>query len=208
MGFLDNLIRREVRRAVSSAADAVTDNVMNAVLGKVGQTGANTSSGTDTSAKANTPSGGNTSSRPNITVDGVPIFGGKNSNSTTGNDEAIRENKEATGMENCSGEELLRQRIERIAAAEKPEFELRGQVSSSEVDAPQGAEPYFSYGFYKDGKLVAVIQILHTNNAYGYKRVRLAQRACRAQGVKYMNFMSYMTNRPEYVSNCFTRMLR
>ena len=103
-------------------------------------------------------------------------------------------------QKSCSGERLLRQRIEEIAARELPQYELRQQVSTAEVEAPEKAEPYFEYGFYQDGVLKAVIKILKNNNAYRRKSVLLAQQACREHQVVYMNFMSYMMNRPEYIS--------
>lgn len=121
-------------------------------------------------------------------------------NVSAGTDSTAKENAAATKRENCSGERLLRQRIEEIAAKEKPEYELRQKVSTSEVNAPKGAKPFFDYGFYRDGALVAAIMILDNNNAYCRRNVRLAQQACRDQRVGYMNFMSYMMNRPEYIS--------
>ena len=122
--------------------------------------------------------------------------------------DVYRENRKATGRPDCSGERLLRQRIEEAAACEIPEYELRRQISNSEVDAPAGAKPYFSYGFYRDGALVAVIQILTDNNAYCRRSVRLAQKACEDRQVAYMNFMSYMTNRPEYIAERLVKTIR
>ena len=118
------------------------------------------------------------------------------------------ENLAATGREESSGEELLGKRIEEIAARDLPGFELRKQVPSSEVDAPEGAESYFEYGFYRDGKLVAVVKFLWDNNAYCRKSVRLAQQACRDKQVTYLNFMSYMTNRPEYIAERLKKNIR
>lgn len=122
--------------------------------------------------------------------------------------DAARENMAATKQKNCSGERLLRQRIEDIAARELPEYELRQRVPSSEVAAPGGARRFFDYGFYQNGLLVAVIMVLETNNAYNYKEVRLAQQACREQQIEYMNFMSYMMNKPEYISQRLKEHLR
>lgn len=115
-------------------------------------------------------------------------------------DSTALENKRATKLENCSGEQLLRQRIEEIAAREKPEYELRQRIPASEVGAPEGARPFFDYGFYRDGALVMVIMIIYDNNMYRRKDVVLAQRACQGQRVKYINLMAYMMNRPEYIS--------
>lgn len=115
-------------------------------------------------------------------------------------DSVAAENKAATKLENCSGTELLRKRIEEAAAREKPEYELRQKVPASEVGAPEGARPFFDYGFYRDGVLMMVVMIIYNNNMYRRKDVVLAQRACQAQRVKYINLMAYMTNRPEYIS--------
>lgn len=138
------------------------------------------------------------------------VFGRKEQPATVSasQDSTDRENAAATKLINCSGERLLRQRIEEIAAREKPEYELRQNVSSKEVNAPDGAEPFFDYGFYRDNLLVAVIMILDNNNAYRRKSVRLAQQACQDQHVGYMNFMSYMTNHPKYISGRLERNLR
>lgn len=184
MGFLDNLLRREVRKAVSGAVDMVADGIINAVTGQDGQDGGNTVSAAD------------------------PAASGDKFGSIAYGNGALKENKGATRQANCSGERLLRHRIEEIAAREKPEYELRQKVSSSQVGAPGGAEPYFDYGFYRDGMLAAVIQILDDNNAYCRKSVRLAQQACEDRQVAYMNFMSYMTNRPEYIAKRLEEKLR
>ncbi|MCM1064296.1 MAG: hypothetical protein NC420_07460 [Eubacterium sp.] len=123
-------------------------------------------------------------------------------------DQTARENASETRERNRSGERLLRQRIEEAAAREKPEYELRRNVSSREVGAPQDAEPTFDYGFYKNGILAAVIMILDDGNGYRRRSVRLAQMACGQRGVTYMNFMSYMMNRPEYISQRLQQNLR
>lgn len=161
MGFLDNLLRREVRKVINRAVDTVVDDTLQNVFGKNEQ---NSGGSTEFSA------------------------------------DPEKENKAATRSSGNSGEKLLRRRIEEIAARELPDYELRQQVPSSQVSAPKGAEPYFDYGFYQGGVLVAVIKILKDNNAYCRKSVRLAQQACQDQRVAYMNFMAYMTNRPDYIA--------
>lgn len=127
---------------------------------------------------------------------------------STGRVDTARENKAATKQENNSGDRLLRQRIEEIAAREQSAYELRQRVPSREVAAPEGAREFFDYGFYQNGILVAVIMILEHNNAYNLKAVRLAQQACQERQVEYMNFMAYMMNRPEYISQRLKEHLR
>ncbi len=119
-----------------------------------------------------------------------------------------KENRAAAKQSGCSGERLLRQRIEEIAARDWPTYELRRQVPCSQVGAPEGAESFFDYGFYQGGALVAVIKILKDNNAYCRKSVRLAQQACQDRQIVYMNFMSYMANRPEYIAERFRENIR
>ena len=189
MGFLDNLLRREVRRVVNSAVNTAVDSVMNTVLDQNGQP-----EGEGSSAVVDSGTGGNNTATESKAA------------AKRGNTAA--ENKKATRQENNSGERLLRQRIEKTAARELPQYELRQRIPSSQVNAPRGAEPYFDYGFYLDGLLTAVIIILDDNNAYRRTSVRLAQQACHDQQVVYMNFMSYMMNRPEYISQRLKKNLR
>ncbi|MCI8288134.1 MAG: hypothetical protein HFH89_10835 [Lachnospiraceae bacterium] len=40
-------------------------------------------------------------------------------------------------------------------------------------------------------------------NAYCRRDVRLARMACELKKIPYMNFMDYMENRPEYISQRF-----
>lgn len=173
MGFLDNLLRKEVRKVISDAVDTVVDDVLKNTFGKDGDNS-----------------------------------GAGNGAAQTNTDSVEKENRKATGAEECSGEDLLGKRIEEIAARDWSDYELRKQVPSSEVNAPEGAEAFFEYGFYQGGVLVAVIKILNDNNAYCRKSVRLAQDACRGQNVRYMNFMSYMMNRPEYIAKRFADNIR
>ena len=206
MGYLDNLLRREVRKVVSSAVDTVADSVINAVLGKDGRAGENTASVTADHATVENNAG--RENKAEFAVSRDSAMRESKARLAVSGEGAIRENKAATRQANCSGEGLLRRRIEEIAAREKPEYELRQRVPSSQVGAPRGAEPYFDYGFYQNGILVAVIQILDSNNAYCRRSVRLAQQACEDRQVAYMNLMSYMTNRPEYIAKRLRENLR
>lgn len=103
----------------------------------------------------------------------------------------------------CCGEAELRRRIEKIIAEEWPGYELRKDVPSSVMGAPMGARAFYSYGIYWGESPKAMIMILNNNNAYCRKDVRLARMACEQKKVPYMNFMDYMENRPEYISQRF-----
>lgn len=128
--------------------------------------------------------------------------------SAAGRSDTAAENKKATRQENNSGERLLRQRIEEIAAREFPQYELRQRIPGSQAGVPGDAESYFDYGFYQSGILTAVINILDDNNAYRCASVRLAQKSCHDRQIVYMNFMSYMMNRPEYIAQRLKANLR
>lgn len=180
MGFLDNLLRREVRKVISNAVDTVVDDTLKNAFGK---------------------DGGNSG-----TGNGAASVGNSAAHYDTAN--VRKENRKATGSDGNSGESLLGKRIEEIAAREWPEYELRKQIPSSQVEAPEGAEPFFEYGFYRDGKLVAVIKFLGDNNAYCRKSVRLARQACKEHQVAYLHFMSYMMNRPDYIAERLRKEIR
>lgn len=103
----------------------------------------------------------------------------------------------------CSGEQELRRRIEKIIAEEWPGYELRKNVPSGVMEAPSDAREFYSYGVYRDNVPKAMIMILKDNNAYCRRDVRLARMACELKKIPYMNFMDYMENRPEYISQRF-----
>lgn len=106
------------------------------------------------------------------------------------------------------GESVLRERIEKIVAEEWADYELKREVPSSVMAAPAGARAAYSYGIYKDNSPKAMIMILSGNNDYRRKEVRLARMACEDKQVAYMNFMSYMANRPEYISERLKKEIR
>lgn len=142
MGFFNNLLRR----AVSSAADTVTDSVINAVLGKDDQSSGNAASHRAMRSEESMA----TATSGRVAVENGPGKGKKAGLAVSGED-AIKENKAATRQGNCSGEDLLRRRIEDIATREKPEYELRQRVPSSQVGAPRGRNPILTMDSTKMG---------------------------------------------------------
>ncbi len=102
--------------------------------------------------------------------------------------------------EEVEGEEGLRERLESVVAEEWPGYELRKNVPSSEMGAQKEAKKYYSYGIYHNGIPVAMIMLIENNNGYRLKGVRLAREACGERRVPYMNFMTYMSNHREYIS--------
>lgn len=105
----------------------------------------------------------------------------------------VRETKEA------GGEKGLRERLETVIGQEWSDYELRKKVPAAEIGAQWGARAY-SYGLYRNGQPKAMIMILTDRNHYRKKDVVLAREACEEKGIPYMNFMSHLPNRTEYIS--------
>lgn len=97
------------------------------------------------------------------------------------------------------GEKGLRERLEKVISQEWYGYELRREISAAELGAQSGARSY-SYGLYQDGEPRAMIMILNNRNHYCRKDVVFARKACEERGIPYMNFMSHLPNRTEYIS--------
>lgn len=166
MGFLDNLLKKETRKAISkmvgNAVDNVFDNLNDTINSKMGNNGETANS--------------------TVTVNTASAA------ATNDPDE-----------ENCYYEEsVVRARIEKVAAEEWAGYELRKNISASEMGAEAGAKDY-TYGLYLNGIPMAMILILDADE-YRLKRVRLAHQACRDKGVFCMNLMLQLPNRRSYIS--------
>nr|MBQ8253213.1 hypothetical protein [Lachnospiraceae bacterium] len=123
----------------------------------------------------------------------IPSKKGQSSSSRNVSRSANKENAKE------SGEKLLRSRLEQIIEEEWSGYELRKNVPASEMNAESGARTY-SYGIYQDGIPKAMIMILDDRNLYKKREVLLSQRACGQMRVAYMNFMTYLPNREDYIS--------
>lgn len=98
-----------------------------------------------------------------------------------------------------TGEAGLRARLEQVVANEYSEYELRQNVPSSEMFAEPGAVDY-SYGMYKNGAPVAMINVISNRNDYRLKRFRLAKEAAVNRGIPHMNFFAHLPNETSYIS--------
>lgn len=94
---------------------------------------------------------------------------------------------------------VIRQRIEKIAAEEYGDLELRKNISASELNAEAGAYDY-TYGLYRNGAPVAMLIILDGRDEYRCKAVRLSREACRNSNIGYVHFLAHMPNRKSYIS--------
>lgn len=103
-------------------------------------------------------------------------------------------------------EVVVRARIEEIIARDFPSLELRRDVPAYEIYAyaEDGAQNY-TYGLYLDGQPKAMIMLLDedNHNLYRSSKITKAKRACENACIPYMNFMLYMSNRPEYITERF-----
>jgi hypothetical protein len=99
-----------------------------------------------------------------------------------------------------SKETICRERIEEVISTEYMGYELRKNIPSTEMYAPQDAVAY-SYGIYNNGYPVLFINIIVDRNDYRTRRYRLAKKASEDNGVPHLNFFCHLPNEKEYISN-------
>lgn len=171
MGFLDNLLKKETRKIISGVVDSVFDNVADNISESI-------------------RSGNSSESR-----------GGVNTGtSKTGNSDS-RCNEGAIGDDDdcCYNEKIVCSRIESVAAEDWGSLELRKNVSCSILNAEAGSIDY-TYGLFRDGAPVAMINVLPGVDDYRRKSVLLSAKACRENGVGYVHFMLKLPNRKTYIA--------
>ncbi|MBQ2803927.1 MAG: hypothetical protein IJF07_08530 [Lachnospiraceae bacterium] len=99
----------------------------------------------------------------------------------------------------CESFEEICKRIEKVVAQEWTGYELRRNISSSEMGADVKARDY-DYGLYLNGAPKAMITILHKPYHGRRSDNRLAHEACQNQGVFCMNLFTHLPNRYSYIS--------
>lgn len=104
-----------------------------------------------------------------------------------------------TDEADCRGKKsVVCKRIETIIAENFSGCELREQVSSREIGAGHISWKY-TYGVYRDGIAVAMINILENPNDYGKKIVLQSKEACKDRGIGYVHFILRLPNRSSYI---------
>lgn len=98
-----------------------------------------------------------------------------------------------------SGEAGLRANLENVLSSEWSSFEVRREIPASELGAPEKARAY-SYGLYENGQPKAMFLVVTDKNHYLNSAARLAQTACKANGIPCLNFFSHLPNTTEYIS--------
>lgn len=171
MGFLDNLIKKEVRKIISGAVDSAVDNVMENVKGAI--------KGNDPSSEAN--------SSPNVSAGSNSAMSAKRRENETGDD-----------ADCCFDENVVRRRIEMIAAQDWPGYELRRNIPAAEFGADEQAHG-FDYGLYLNGQPKVMVMLL---NQYQYRSryVQRAHAACKDQGVGSFHLLMHLPNRKTYIA--------
>lgn len=99
----------------------------------------------------------------------------------------------------CYSEAVVSKRIEKIIADNFSNCELRKEISSKEIGADDIAWNY-TYGVYRDGSAVAMINILDNPNDYRKKIVLQSKAACKEHGIGYVHFLLHLPNRSSYIS--------
>ncbi|MBO5055520.1 MAG: hypothetical protein J6C64_04085 [Lachnospiraceae bacterium] len=94
---------------------------------------------------------------------------------------------------------VVRGRIEKIISENWSDCELRQGISASEIGA-YDIDWKYSYGVYRDGKLLALINILENPNDYKRKIVLQSKAACQNSNIGYVHFLMHLPNRSSYIS--------
>ncbi len=101
--------------------------------------------------------------------------------------------------ESCCGKpDVVEERIRKVLASDFSGMELRKGVRSENIGA-RGISWIYTYGVYKDGIPVAMINFLSGANDYKRKSVLLSKQACEDIRVGYAHFMLRLPNRTSYI---------
>lgn len=118
-------------------------------------------------------------------------------------------NKQTSGnnsVKSNTPEGILRNRLENIIANAFPGYELKKNVSASEMGAGFGAEAY-SYGIYYNDTPRLYISVISNRNDYKLKRYRMSKQAAENNGVTHFNFFSHLPNEESYITNRLSEVL-
>lgn len=105
----------------------------------------------------------------------------------------------ASGESDCHGSAaVVENRIFSILAENFSNCELRKQISASSIGASISWQ--YTYGVYRDGYAVAMINILNNPNDYRRKIVLQSKQACTDHGIGYVHFLLRLPNRSSYIA--------
>ncbi len=113
---------------------------------------------------------------------------------------AINQASSNSDEEDChNNAAIVKQRIQKALTEEFGNCELREQISAEAIGAGYLVWKY-TYGVYRDGYAIAMINILDNRNAYRKKAVLESKQACQDHGIGYVHFMLHLPNRSSYIS--------
>lgn len=119
--------------------------------------------------------------------------------SDLGNDTANKNNApDGDESDCCLDAAVVERRIQKILTENFSGCELRKNVLSSEIGAADISWQY-TYGVYRDGYAVAMINVLRKPNDYRRKTVLQSKRACTDYGIGYVHFLLHLPNRSSYI---------
>lgn len=98
----------------------------------------------------------------------------------------------------CFDAVVVEKRIKKILEENWSDCELRKSVPANGISAGN-IEWTYSYGVYRDGQAMIMINILDNPNDYKRKIVLQSKEACRNQGIGYVHFLLHLPNRGSYI---------
>ena len=114
----------------------------------------------------------------------------------TKHSEAVQKNADEEDC--CFSEEIVEERIRKILASDFAGMELKKKIASNEIGAGHLSWNY-TYGVYKDGAPVAMVNVLDNKNDYKRKIVLQSRQACADAGIGYVHFLLHLPNRSSYI---------
>ena len=108
-----------------------------------------------------------------------------------------RENDTGGDEDCCYDEDIVRRRVEAVAAEDWPSYELRRDIPATELGADEKAHG-FDYGLYLDGQPKVMIMILDQYQ-YRTKSVQRAHAACKDKGVGSFHLLMHLPNHKTYI---------
>lgn len=106
----------------------------------------------------------------------------------------------------CHDAALVGSRIQTILSKNFSGCELRKNIPASEIGIFDISWQY-TYGVYRDGYAVAMINLLGNPNDYRRKIVLQSRQACADHGIGYVHFLLHLPNRSSYISEQLTKII-
>ena len=197
MGFLDNLLKKEAQKIISSVVENVTDSVKEN-FGTPGTANNSTAGKTVAdSASVSTPVSGSYVAS-NGAAQSAAASAAKKATSSARRKASGMEGETGDDEDCCYDDSLIRSRIEKVAAEDWPSYELRKNIPATEVGG--GAKDQgFDYGLYLDGQPKLMIMVLDQYQ-YRNKCVQRSHKVCKDKGIGSFHLLQHLPNRKTYIA--------